>query len=153
MSALFVYGTLKRGELRAGLTSRAIRVVEARVEGRLYALAAGYPAMVVDEAHGAEPSLAAGGRDSAERALVHGEVAFFAPGALDLAVLDAYEGFDPADEAASLYLRRVVRATLVTGDTIAAYAYVFPADREATLEALRARRLHDGRWSAGLHRL
>lgn len=89
---LFLYGTLMRGEpahARFALSARAAYVGDATVDGRLYDLG-GYPTLVPGA-----------GR-------VEGEVhRILDPGLI--AELDLYEACDPADEANSDYVRRVVR--------------------------------------------
>ncbi|WP_202839548.1 gamma-glutamylcyclotransferase family protein [Luteimonas saliphila] len=88
---LFLYGTLMRGEhahARFGLSTRAAYVGDACVMGRLHDLG-GYPTLVPGE-----------GR-------VEGEVHRIVDPGL-LAELDLYEACDPANEADSDYVRRVV---------------------------------------------
>lgn len=46
-------------------------------------------------------------------------------GAADLARMDAYEDFDPARPAESLYIRRAIAVTRARGETDAAQAYLF----------------------------
>lgn len=115
---LFVYGTLladsPQGALLGGLERRA-----AYAHGHLYAMPAGYPALVP-------------GGDAA----VWGELVAAPPDAL-LAVLDAYEGVHEG-----LYRRDVIDV-ISAGRTIRAWAYVMdrPEDRGG-------RRVASGRWKA-----
>jgi gamma-glutamylcyclotransferase (GGCT)/AIG2-like uncharacterized protein YtfP len=106
--AIFVYGTLKRGEINHGLVAPVIRSIERGwVEGVLYDVGE-FPAMV----------------EGAGR--VHGELMRVAvddlPGVLR--VLDRLEGYDSRDEAGSMYLRRIVEVTGESGTCERAYAYL-----------------------------
>lgn len=135
--SLFVYGTLKRGQPNhAALCRGYLRAERAAVRGRLFALPAGYPALVVRE----EDVLAAGTTDPLadaalqERAgrrplpeprkpLVRGELYVFGDPARRLPELDAFEGFRPGGE--SLYVRVLVPVLTPSG-TVPAWAYAMP---------------------------
>ncbi len=107
--AIFVYGTLKRGEERAPLWPRpAIKVQLATTAGRLYDLGP-YPAMV----EGSE--------------MIGGELWQFAEADLEptLAALDRIECFGVDD--VDLYQRRIVTCHTQSGQAVSAYAY-FLAD-------------------------
>ena len=112
---LFFYGVLMPG-LVSGRMAELVALLgaprPATVSGRLYAVRdprGHYPVMVA--ARGAER--------------VSGEL--LAPGPLfgtdELAELDAFEGFDPANPTASDYIRDRLHATFVDGTTLGADAY------------------------------
>lgn len=113
---LFVYGTLRTGEPQAALLG-ALPRVPAWVKGALYALPAGYPAMVL----GAE------GR-------VRGELVD-APEERLLRLLDRYEGVDEG-----LY-RRVACEVHVGLRVVSGWTYAMEAARART-----GRLVPDGRW-------
>jgi gamma-glutamylcyclotransferase (GGCT)/AIG2-like uncharacterized protein YtfP len=112
---LFLYGTLLPERAPAGLREalgRCARVGRGFLRGRLCDLGP-YPGLVPD------PS--APGR-------VTGQV-FRLPDREDvLTALDAYEGFDPADPAGSLYLRLPHDVELAGGDTLSCWVYVYNRD-------------------------
>ena len=103
----FFYGTLIAGNAHP-VAERVHACLHdqgpATARGALYA---------IGESAGWYPILLAGA------ATVHGRLYAAAPGfgAADLAALDAYEDFDPADPAGSLY----VRATIVVADADGAF--------------------------------
>lgn len=107
---LFVYGTLRSdadGPMHRLIARGALRVGAATVAGRLYDVGP-YPAAV--------PS-AAGDR-------IRGELlALLLPASRLLAALDAYEGFNPAEPAASLYVR--ARATIRRDSGEEAEAWIY----------------------------
>ena len=114
---LFVYGTLMSSGPQGALLSHLARV-PARTRGELWALPAGYPALVLSSA----PSF------------VHGELVA-PPGDRVLQLLDLYEGV-----ADGLYRRQVI--DVVVGPTSEfAWAYVMDAGRART-----GVRLPHGRW-------
>jgi gamma-glutamylcyclotransferase (GGCT)/AIG2-like uncharacterized protein YtfP len=120
-TAVFVYGTLQRGQCREKCWPLPPRdVTPATTQGRLFDLGE-YPALAV-------------GKD-----VVGGECWRFAPEELDatLEALDEVEGY--CDGPDDLYTRRIVRCRLSGGDVIDAWAY-FLADvtQLATLRPLRA---------------
>jgi gamma-glutamylcyclotransferase (GGCT)/AIG2-like uncharacterized protein YtfP len=112
MLAMFVYGTLKRGERNhERFCSGASRVAKGTVRGELYDLPLfGFPELVVPE-----KSVRAFGTDDAARDAelqerlarvrpftldgprVFGEIFFFDDAVSHLPALDRLEGFDPAD--------------------------------------------------------
>lgn len=114
---LFVYGTLlsaasgSKGRGQRDRLHRAARVVgNATVRGRLYDLGA-YPGLVI-----ARP----------DDEVVHGEVLELAsPFERTLRGLDDYEGIVPGNHPHNEYERRLLDATLETGDTVSAWAYVY----------------------------
>jgi gamma-glutamylcyclotransferase (GGCT)/AIG2-like uncharacterized protein YtfP len=133
---LFVYGSLRPA--LAPLTvqpllARLIPLGPASMPGRLYDLGR-YSAALLDPA---------------AETRIHGEV-FQLPDAPDmLAALDDYEHFDPADPAASLYLRVRHLATLANGSQLLCWVYVYTLPpRDAVLipdgDYVRWRTLHRG---------
>ena len=122
-AAVFVYGTLKRGEERAGCWPRIPRsVVPATVVARLFDLGP-YPALLPGESN--------------DQDIVLGELWRFDPADLaeTLRVLDEVEcyGVDDVD----LYERRIVTCSTLTGETVDAHCY-FLADPQ---QAQRSRRM------------
>ena len=77
------------------------------------------------------------------------EGVLYAPGpeftAADLAVLDAYEAFDPADEASSEYVRREIEVATAEGERVTAEAYVYNRALPAA-----ARRIEEGSFAGFL---
>lgn len=132
-TAIFVYGTLKRGELRERMWPRpAIRVVAAETLGTLYDLGA-YP--------GLRP-----GKDR-----VRGELWFIAAADLEvtLRVLDGIEGY--RGEPTDLYTRLTVAChSLPEGEVHEALTYHYhrPADL-AGLAPLPANSAGFVEWSGG----
>ena len=114
-AALFVYGTLKRGQLNSPLLAPYARGVEpARTRGRLYDLGL-FPALVAGEG------------------TVHGELVRLdaADLAAALTLLDRLEGYRPGDPANSMYLRRVIDVRTATGASARAHAYFYNRDHVA----------------------
>jgi gamma-glutamylcyclotransferase (GGCT)/AIG2-like uncharacterized protein YtfP len=111
MDALFTYGTLMRGQPRAHFIARAnpIRIVPATAPGRLVDLGE-FPGLV-------PPRM--------PRHRVTGEYVEFDPASGLLARLDAIEEYLPANERASLYIRRRIEVTLQDATTAAAWAYIY----------------------------
>lgn len=118
MTALFVYGTLKRGMRNHGLVARWVRGVDVAVgPGRLFDVGL-YPALV-----------AGPGR-------VAGEVLHLDPaGAAEaLALLDELEGYRPGDPAGSLYVRRPVTVEVADGRRVEAQTYLYTGPTDALRE-------------------
>ncbi len=107
LDRLFVYGTLMTGFSRRPLLGPAILEGRARVRGSLYDFGE-YPGLVLDD----------GG-------WVRGEL-YRVPD-LDhrVAGLDREEGYEPAAEARSLYVRRQAPVELPEGPARAAWLYVY----------------------------
>lgn len=131
---LFVYGTLMSrsgGAAIGGAERRALHEAsrslgEASVAGRLYDLGR-YPALVPASS-------------TSERCW--GEVFELDDAAAMLALLDPYEGIDPARPDAGEYRRIASTARLTDGRELVAWAYVYQGDvAERPLIA-------GGRWSA-----
>jgi len=109
INCLFVYGTLKRGQVNGELLAPVCEKVElASTEGRLVDLGL-FPGMVPGN-----------GR-------VHGELLFFPLNhmATVLAVADHLEGCDPDDPAASLFYRERVIVTTTDGNVLESFAYFY----------------------------
>ena len=137
---LFVYGTLKRGgQYHERFCAGALSIEPASVRGRLYALPAGYPVLVVPAdtilAHGSGDAIADVARQGTHvtRAAVcedagwqdvHGELQTFDDPADRLAAIDALEDFHPG--APSLYLR-VLLPVRRYSEYVAAWTYVDPS--------------------------
>ncbi len=124
-SCVFVYATLKRGQLRETMWPHAPSSVQpATIQATLYDLGP-YPAITT-------------GDD-----LVRGEVWCFRCEHLDDTIreLDAIEGYQqgPVD----LYVRRVVECTVADGEQVSAFAY-FYASRCDLTEQHRIRKGDDG---------
>jgi gamma-glutamylcyclotransferase (GGCT)/AIG2-like uncharacterized protein YtfP len=128
---LFFYGPLGEGMDNPVINAARPKLGAARpatARGALYALPdrdGWYPALIADE----------GGRP------VQGVL--YAPGpaftAADLAALDAYEAYDPADEPGSEYVRRAIAVEVGGRDVMTAQAYLYnrplPQDARAIAEA------------------
>ncbi|HET8627242.1 MAG TPA: gamma-glutamylcyclotransferase family protein [Thermomicrobiales bacterium] len=112
LAAIFVYGTLKAGELNAPLLDPYRRAtVAATARGVLHDL-------------GLYPALAPGD------GVVRGELVRVAPAevAALLALLDRLEGYDAGDEAGSVYVRRAVEVETADGGREVAWAYFYNRD-------------------------
>ena len=124
---LFVYGTLQPDHAPAEIASAIHRLREVgggHVRGRLYDLGE-YPGAILDP--------------SAETP-VHGRVFTLPEDPAVLSALDAYEGFDPADPAGSLFSRTRARVRLFDRQEIEAWMYVYNRDPRG------APRIADGRY-------
>ena len=104
---LFAYGTLMAGFVRHRLLGPAALEAPGRVRGSLLDLG-GYPGVVLDD----------GG-------WVQGELYRVPDLAARLARLDRAEGYDPADQAGSLYLRRRGVVHVADGPPRDAWLYVY----------------------------
>lgn len=104
---VFAYGTLMEGFVRRPLLGPATLEGSGRVRGSLLDLG-GYPGVVLDD----------GG-------WVQGELYRVPDLAARLARLDRAEGYDPADGAGSLYLRRRVPVHVAEGPPGDAWLYVY----------------------------
>jgi len=149
---VFVYGTLKRGGRYHAYCMGGLMTAEARVEGLLYDLPEGYPAIVVPEA-----TVLAVGTDDPEadarhsqgltrRELrepgpptVYGELYTFEDPEERLPALDALEEFLPQDPA-SPYRRVLVPVLPCGGDVTPAWTYAALGPRGTHLPG--------GRWPA-----
>lgn len=139
LDAVFVYGTLMRGESRFGALDRAgLRcVLLAERWGRLLDLGA-YPGLLLDEAGGA---------------LVQGEFVRHADIGALLERLDAIEGFEGFGANDSLYRRTVVDVAVGDGRVRQAWTYVYAGDPGAPTIASGDWRVHRGVRRAFLERL
>jgi gamma-glutamylcyclotransferase (GGCT)/AIG2-like uncharacterized protein YtfP len=124
---LFVYGSLLsfvRHPMGTRLRREASLLGQATIQGRLYSLGR-YPGLV-EAAEGAYP--------------VHGEVYELKTPAVSLEWLDAYEGIVPGKPDRSPYARLERPVRLASGETLAAWVYLYR-------RSVRSRReLPDGRW-------
>lgn len=130
---LAVYGTLRRGEANGGLLDPARFLGTGRVAGQLRVMprstvrAYAYPALILD---GSGPVV----------------VEIYAlTDTASLAQVDRLEAYDPADEPASEYVRRLL--PIVGGPVSEAWVYVYNGPRSALGEAIP-----DGDWIADRHR-
>ena len=148
---MFFYGTLKRGGPNHAYCRGGLMKAEARVEGLLYDLPQGYPALVVPEA-----SVLAVGTDDpvadarAGNALdrpglpepgtptVHGELYAFDDPEARLPSLDELEDFSP--DAPSSPYRRVLVPVGLAGGVTAAWVYA--------VRGPQGTHLPGGRWPA-----
>jgi gamma-glutamylcyclotransferase (GGCT)/AIG2-like uncharacterized protein YtfP len=108
-AALFVYGTLKRGQLNSSLLTPYARSTERGwISGRLFDVGL-FPALTEGEGQ------------------VYGELVRLDAENLAevLAVIDALEEYREDDPDRSTYLRRMVEVTTERGDTAPAYAYFY----------------------------
>lgn len=127
--SIFVYGTLKRGQINDHLlASYALTIREATIDGLLYDVGE-FPALI--DGHGK----------------VHGEVVAVEPALLShvLAVLDRLEDFVQNEPESSMYLRRVVHAETAS-QSVNAYAYFFNIAHPALPPINRLQYLSEGTW-------
>ena len=123
---LFAYGTLRQGSAPAEIAAAvaSLRSVGRGIaRGRLYSLGA-YPGASFAVRGAAEAAMTDGWIE------IEGEV-YEVPDARVWQELDAYEGFEPSDPAASLFLRREIDVRMIDGGEIAvcwAYEYNCPAE-------------------------
>jgi gamma-glutamylcyclotransferase (GGCT)/AIG2-like uncharacterized protein YtfP len=125
-TAIFVYGTLKQGQLNRPLLDPYARAVEpAWIQGVLYDFGL-YPGLVAGDG------------------IVHGELIQLDPTALTeaLALLDQLEGYQPDDPSGSMYRRELVTVETARGTHERAYTYFYNHD-PAGLP-----RVADGAWFA-----
>lgn len=145
---MFFYGTLKRGQRNHPYCRGASRVCEATVEGSLYELPEGYPALVVpgrnilavgtaDPLRDAETRRDLRAAPEREGSVVFGELYTFDHPEETLPSIDFLEGF-VAGDVSSLYRRVLIPARTEGGATAFAWAYVI---REA-----RGAHVPTGRW-------
>jgi len=134
LTTLFVYGTLKEGEINHGLVEPYARSIgPGWIPGRLYDV-------------GDFPALAEG------EDRVQGEIVRLDPSDFMrvIPVIDRLEGCIPGDEAGSLYTRRVVRVTVGDGTQQPAYAYYYNAAHPSLLPLHRLKYLVMGVWSRAM---
>lgn len=149
---MFFYGTLKRGRRNHHYCGGALQVRDATVEGTLYDLPEGYPALMTPGRN----ILAAGtaeylrdaetGRDpkrltapDPEGPVVFGELFTFDDPEKRLPAIDRLEGFVTGDPT-SPYRRVLLPARTDDGASVFAWAYVVPRARGTNLPG--------GRWPA-----
>jgi len=112
---LFVYGTLLPEQAPAEMVAVLRRLrheTPGHVRGRLYDLGA-YPGAILDP--------------SADT-VIRGRVFALPDDGTVLAVLDAYEGFDPTDPTRSLFSRTRARVGLSDGREVDCWMYVYNRD-------------------------
>jgi len=112
---LFAYGTLRPKSAPPSLLPflrSASSLGAASVPGRLYNLGS-YPGAIADP------------RDRSPESRIHGEVLKLPGLEAWLPVLDAYEGFDPAAQETSLFVRTRCTATLVSGQALTCWIYLY----------------------------
>lgn len=117
MLPFFFYGTLGEGMDNPTITAIRPKLGPGRpatARGSLFAL---------PDRDGWYPGLLPGGGEALVRGVLYAPGAEFT--AADLARLDAYEAFDPADEAASEYVRREVEVTTADRELSRAQAYLY----------------------------
>ena len=132
---MFFYGTLKRGGSNHAYCRGGRMTAEAMVEGLLYDLPQGYPALVVPEAsvlavgtddplHDARAgnALDLPGLPEPAKPAVHGELYTFDDPEDRLPSLDELEDFSPGDPS-SPYRRVLVPVRLDGGGVMAAWTY------------------------------
>ena len=149
---IFFYGTLKRGRRNHHYCGGALQVREATVEGTLYDLPEGYPALVVPGRNILDVGTADPLRDAEARRdpgqlpapepegpVVFGELYVFDDPEKGLPAIDHLEGFVTGDPT-SPYRRVLIPARTDDGATVLAWAYIV---REA-----RGMHLPGGRWPA-----
>jgi gamma-glutamylcyclotransferase (GGCT)/AIG2-like uncharacterized protein YtfP len=127
---LFTYGTLMAGFSRRPLLGGALLEARARIRGSLYHFGE-YPGVVLDD-----------------RGWVIGELYRVPDLAARLPALDEEEGFEPADEARSLYVRRTVPAHAADGSVRPAWVYAYNERFGAAVG--RGPRVESGDWRAYL---
>lgn len=126
-STLFVYGTLMRKtghEMARRLQNQSAYVGHGWINAKLYSLGR-YPGAVLSEAAPYQ---------------VHGEVVRLTNPAQSLRWMDAYEGCSSDDPEPHEYERVVVPVTLLSGDTLSAWVYIYIA------AISNARHVADGRF-------
>ena len=151
---VFVYGTLKRDQRNHERFCRGVLAIrEATVQGRLYDLPYGFPALVVPnenvQAIGTTDYVA--DTEKQNRALptmratspgwdaVYGEIFSFDDPEERLPALDGLEGFRPGEK--SFYSRVLIPATLAeTGTSVMVWAYA--------IESAKGIYLPGGHWPA-----
>lgn len=126
LDRVFAYGTLMEGFVRRPLLGPAIYEGPARVRGSLYDFGE-YPGVVLDD----------GG-------WVEGELYRLPDVDARLPMLDREEGYEPRDEARSLYVRRPVSVQLADGSSREASLYVYNGPPG------RGPRIPSGDWRAHL---
>lgn len=156
--AIFVYGTLKSGQRNHDyFCGDAVDIRPATTHGRLYALPAGYPALVVPESHSLAHGTADPLADTATQARlavtsswdqrmvcpegdwdqVHGELIELADPLRSLPPIDRLEGFHPG-RSVSLYYR-ILLSVYVAGAPRTAWTYIMPG-------CAGGHRLREGVW-------
>ena len=124
-SYLFLYDTLLPGHAPqeiAPAVRKLRRLGEGTIRGMLYDLGA-YPGAVLPQHAAGDPIL----NESAE-GRIHGTVFELPDDEELLRALDGYEDFDPTNEQASLFVRTLQPVTLVNGEILQCWIYVYNRD-------------------------
>jgi gamma-glutamylcyclotransferase (GGCT)/AIG2-like uncharacterized protein YtfP len=132
LHTLFVYGTLKRGEINHALLAPYARViVPAQIRGLLYDTG-DFPALIEGE-----------GR-------VYGELVFLDPDRLEQVIdaTDRLEGCVPGRDDLSLYHRRVVTAVTEDGEPHETYVYFYNAAHPTMPPPASLTPVESGIWTA-----
>jgi len=130
LEQLFAYGTLQPKNAPPQLLSflrSASSLGAASVPGRLYDLGC-YPGAIANPPNGSQEFR------------IHGEVLQLAGLESWLPVLDAYEGFDPASQETSLFVRTACTATLASGQELSCWIYLYGRTPPARAQ------IPSGRW-------
>jgi len=112
---LFVYGTLLPDQAPAEIAMsvrKLRRVGEGHIRGRLYDLGE-FPGAIVD---------------STAHTSVSGAVFLLPEDPAVLRSLDEYEGYDPTDPAASLFVRKECAIELTDGRNLSCWVYLYNRD-------------------------
>jgi gamma-glutamylcyclotransferase (GGCT)/AIG2-like uncharacterized protein YtfP len=131
-TALFVYGTLKRGQLNCSLVEPHAQLIEAAdTSGQLFDV-------------GLFPALVEG------KGTVHGELIQVDAEDLPcvLSVIDRLEDFRPEDPEGSMYVRRIVEVTTESNHRVLAYAYFYNCEHPSLPHPATLTRLAAGEWPA-----
>jgi gamma-glutamylcyclotransferase (GGCT)/AIG2-like uncharacterized protein YtfP len=126
---LFAYGTLRQGSAPAEI-AEAVRKLQhlgrGIARGHLYDLGA-YPGAIF----AVRDAGASGAEGYAE---IEGEI-YEAPDATIWQALDAYEGFEPGDPAASLFVRREIEVRMIeSGENALCWAYEYNRPAQIALQ-------------------
>ena len=136
---VFAYGSLRSGmwndRLWRGASGTSLPAILR--DARLYDLPYGFPAVVLDE------------RESARKAVIHGELISCEDMLGLLLSLDRLEGYDPGRPPERNHYQRVlVDVEVPSGERVPAWIYVYTADRLGSIE--EATFVPSGDWCAWL---
>ncbi|WP_018133176.1 gamma-glutamylcyclotransferase family protein [Effusibacillus pohliae] len=144
MHYVFVYGTLRSGQKYHSLVKKFVVTVKpAFVQGRLYHLREGYPALVLArdlpraEADGPQPAGGDNGRTvrvAVAVTRVRGDLLGFADLKPVLPILDELEDYYGPGDPRNLYERVTVWAAAGGGRRVRSLVYAFPSGKLGWLE-------------------